>query len=476
MTLKTWSFSKKHNSTALPTGSSRDYNVVMKENTSIESPVFILGTGIDAGISYCQWSGNYYFVDDIVLISADQVELHCSIDVLATHKAAIGNYTAFIERAAAAHNPYIIDSALSQTQDIISQSMATTDLFTVSQTGCYIVRVVQGGDDVGITGIASYKLSARELSDMLDFLFTENNFPDVLQDGVVKSFFNPFQYILSIMWFPVGYGDIVVEGDSEPVKSTMMLGWFPVGQFYKVKSKFLYYPDITINIPTNYYSNDFRAYTGGYTDLHMFIPSLGCMQLDPLALSGDSLHASVNIDLITGEMHLGLYGRGSQGGLTVNKDCFGTFVSQIGVEIQVGQIADTTGAVIQHASDTLPALGSGAAEIFKWASETSAQVIATAHTSVVSGIRNALTPQQTVMGSQGNVADIIANPRFILYCRNYGCSEFPNAHFGRPLCSVRQISTLSGFIKCASASIALAAPDTEIDRVNAYLNSGFYYE
>ena len=97
MTLKTWSFSKKHNSTAQPAGSSRDYNVVMKENTSIESPVFILGTGIDAGISYCQWSGNYYFVDDIVLISADQVELHCSIDVLATHKTAIGAYTAFIE-------------------------------------------------------------------------------------------------------------------------------------------------------------------------------------------------------------------------------------------------------------------------------------------------------------------------------------------------------------------------------------------
>ena len=75
MTLKTWSFSKKKNSTAQPSGSSRDYTVYMKENTSIESPVLIIGTGIDAGINYCQFVGNFYFIDDVEMLSKDQVAL-----------------------------------------------------------------------------------------------------------------------------------------------------------------------------------------------------------------------------------------------------------------------------------------------------------------------------------------------------------------------------------------------------------------
>ena len=55
-----------------------------------------------------------------------------------------------------------------------------------------------------------------------------------------------------------------------------------------------------------------------------------------------------------------------------------------------------------------------------------------------------------------------------------------NANFiatkGRPCQYVDTISNHSGFIRCASASVDMAGSALEKDRVNEYLNAGFYYE
>lgn len=454
MTLKTWSFAKKHNSTARPTGSSRDYTVRMKENTSIENPVFILGTGIDAGISYCQWSGNYYFIDDIVLISADQVELHCSIDVLATHKTAIGSYTAFIERAAAAHNAYIIDDALSATQQIISSAVHTDALWNIDQVGCFVVRVVGEGESP--TGVTSYVMTASELAALIGSIFDPNKaeYADVLTDTVVKSFFNPFQYIVSVMWFPFSKSDI--PGAS----SSLELGWWTEGNYKKMSSGF-FFDSVDLTMPTNYYANDFRAYHPNFTTLNMFLPGIGVVNLDPMILSHDHITAYTTIDYLTGNINIRLQYRDASDNI---KGDIGSYSGQVGVPVPVGQINNiSSGALTGDITERL--IGG---------------VVAAASQQVETGnpraAMNTLRESSSIIGNAGNMGQMVANPRLITSIINYGCGEFPNVVYGRPLCSVRQISTLSGFIKCASASIALAAPDTEIDRVNAYLNSGFYYE
>lgn len=453
MLLKTWNFSKRINSTKQPTGASRDYTVYLKENTSIERPVFILGTGIDAGISYCQAMGNYYFIDDIVHITAEQVELHCSLDVLATHKAEIGAYTAHIDRAASAHNPYIIDDALSAEQNIIAEAVATTDIFSFDATGCYIVRTVSPGSSV--TGITSWVMSETDLNTLLDFITTDSNFPDVLTDSVVKSFFNPFQYILSIRWFPIAKNDIA--GSSE----TLNLGWWSVGTFKKLTSA-LFYDNVVVNKPTNYYAGDFRAYTPSYTRLLADIPVIGTVELDPLLLDGN-IRVRVCIDWITGEMRLTFGREGTQGGIVTMTDSFASYTGMIGINITVGQ-SDSMGGQILSAGQGMGVL------------EAAASGFVGGIADIVSGIRNVLNPTTSVIGSSGNKASIINNPRLLMYIRNYGCGEFPNAVYGRPLRANRQISTLSGYVKCAAASIEIDAPDTEIREVNAFLNGGFYYE
>lgn len=474
MTLKTWSFAKKKNSTAQPTGTGRDYSVYMKENTSIENPVFILGTGIDADINMCQWGGKYYFIDDSELLSKDQIALHCSTDVLATHKTAIGNYTAFIKRAASLHDPYLLDSALSVQQNIVSETMATTSLFTDSQgaditdqSGCYIVRCVSPSSE-SPTGIASFVMSKNELNTLLDFITTESNFQDVLQDSLVKSFFNPFQYIISIMWLPINRNGI------SGVDRTLKLGWWNAGTFRMLTSAG-YYKNIQVNIPTMYYSGDFRAKYRAFTEARAYIPALGVVDLDPEALT-KNLYAEVALDYVTGSLSVAFYERSEQGGVTVNKDPFGSYKAQLGVPIQCGQLSSmgqavgvgfSTGSLIEDIGSAVVAAG---ADVISGVSSIGGVI------SNIAGITRSSTASQNVFGSAGEMESLIAHPRMILFQRAYGCGEFANTVFGRPLCKNRQINTLSGFVLCEGASIALPAPDSEIDKVNTYLNTGFYYE
>jgi len=456
MTLKTWSnFSKKINSTLQPTGASRDYNVYLKENTSIEKPVFILGTGIDSGINYCQCFGNYYFVDDIVMISADQVEVHCTLDVLATHKTVIGGYSAFIERAASAHDQWLNDSAVSANQDLVNEAVATTELYPVDIDGCFIVRTVSPGSSSTPTGIASWIMNKSDMVRFLDFITTDSNFPDVLTDSMVKTFFNPFQYVISIKWFPIAKADIA--GTDTP----MILGWWQPGTF-KLLTSSLYYQNVTLNIPTKAYNGDFREVNPAFTRVIADLPNIGIVELDPALIWG-SARVRVCIDWITGEMRLTFGREGTQGGLQVMTDGFSSFSGQIGIDIPVGQSNSMSSQALAAAPDmsTLTAAGAG---------------LVTGAVDIINGIKNILSPTLSIIGGSGNVASIISNPRMLLYVRNYGSGDIPNTVYGRPLCKNRVINTLSGFIKCQGASIALAAPDTETQAVNNFLNSGFYYE
>ena len=49
-------------------------------------------------------------------------------------------------------------------------------------------------------------------------------------------------------------------------------------------------------------------------------------------------------------------------------------------------------------------------------------------------------------------------------------------HRGRPLCEVRTINTLSGFILCAEGDVEISCLDEERNMIKKYLTSGFFWE
>ena len=47
---------------------------------------------------------------------------------------------------------------------------------------------------------------------------------------------------------------------------------------------------------------------------------------------------------------------------------------------------------------------------------------------------------------------------------------------GRPVAKTDTISSYSGFVQCDQASVSCSGTAIEKDRINSYLNTGFYYE
>ena len=78
-------------------------NVIIKENSSIISPVFIIKNVVNQKIIKSNYLfsndfNRYYYINNIVAINGGMFELHCSVDVLYTYKNEIKRLTTLIDR------------------------------------------------------------------------------------------------------------------------------------------------------------------------------------------------------------------------------------------------------------------------------------------------------------------------------------------------------------------------------------------
>ena len=443
-------FSKRRNSTKQPAGGST-INCHLKENTSIMSPVFEL-EGNNFSITYVKWDDRYYFVDDITSIRNNAIALSCSIDALATFKTAIGSYNCFIERASSQRDQYIIDNAISIEQRVIHADIVTSQLNNFSSTGCYIIRVV--GKDASSGGISNYAITQSQLQDVLSYVFDDTNFPTEISDDFIKTFFNPFQYIVSLMWFPIDIDSVYGS------PSSIQLGWWTVAGSFKKLSGTGYTDIHQLTAPNNYYS-DFRAYDPRYSQYVLHIPGTGAINLDPSLFSIGDIWCETTVDYLTGEANtsIALWAGG------VRKGTVATVSGRWGVPITVGQVAGVTGGIVSTIGSIVSAVGSG-----------SVAGAVGGISGAVNGIENILSPTPSVMGNTGNRQQLVTKSAYSLSVRNFGSGDIPNAVYGRPLCKNMTIGSLTGFIKCSGASIEVAGDTVERELIDNYLNTGFYYE
>lgn len=91
-------------------------NCVIKENTSIIRPTFILTTMDDfASVNYCYVASmnRYYYINNIVCLPGNRVALECKCDVLMSFKADILKTKAIIDKqqSSALSSNYIDDNS-----------------------------------------------------------------------------------------------------------------------------------------------------------------------------------------------------------------------------------------------------------------------------------------------------------------------------------------------------------------------------
>ena len=457
MNLELYKFAKRVNSTASPVSGGADYEITLKQSTDILHPSFLLNINPEyyGDYNYIKWNERQYFVDRATIVRDNLMRFDCTVDVLGTYKTYIGNTLAYIDRCADAgyYDSLIEDSAVSQPYNRKAQARTESGtLSNISTAGSFLLRT--SGDQSGTTstiGITTYAVTANELNRILGFLFTSGNF-DFLSDASIKSFFNPFQYIIDVQWTP--FSTSLFGGNFDNVK----LGFWDSGINCRVVTIDSWEDTLTCSIPLGGYDyDDFRSYSSNYTEMTVYVPGCGLYPISPLqfrtSTGAGEITANFLGDVATGELQVEL----KSGTYTV-----AVLSGKMSSSVAIGQLAMNTAGITQSATSAignllrlnpLGALGDA-----------------------IEGVQKAYQPIQSVNGTAGNVASLRKYNKLVVTRNSYGSTDLVTSIAGRPCKKVMQINRLSGYVKCQNASVLMPALQEEVQMVNAYLNGGFFYE
>lgn len=444
-----YNFSKRKNSTKTPSGSGTSHTVRLKENTSLYNPTFELSGGNFPTYTYASWQGYYFYVTNITSTANNLYEIECELDPMGSAASDILGTSAFVHRSASSYDEWLKDIEVSARQKILNSTTATTTVDLFDGTGCYILRVTGNNSDA--TGIATYAVSAAQLTEVLSWMFDDsNNVWDPLWDSSIKAIFNPFQYIVSLKYTPISLSKLSINSSSLPVN----FGWWTAGGgnvacLTDTGGTKTY----TVSKPGRYW-NDFRDYDPEFTQATIVLPGGNVITLPSIWLS-DSMYLSVIFDVASGDGQLLLHtGSGSP--------TLASMPFQCAVELQIGQTSTDLAGVVGNAA--------GAVASFHCGNPVAGGM------SAAGAIGNILQPTPSILGQAGCVQSMISWRDPLLTVVRYESGTVNTSTLGRPLNQTRTLSSLSGYCKCSDASVSTELPQEYKDQINTMLNSGFFIE
>lgn len=440
-------FSKRKNSTKRPIGQGTEVPCLLKTATTFQSPIFILQRPMNDMLqfNYCKWADHYYFIDSTTSINAGQTEITCTEDVLATYKNEIGSYTCFIERSSN-QNTFANDSMYIPTNDWVLSTrnvIHKEKIMTSTYSQQYIIRVVSR------TGVSSYYINGDQLNNLLDFMYTESNFTDVIQDAITKLMFDPFKYIVDLKWVPFVESAFKSSNDE-----AIQLGFWDSGVIAKRIDE-----DTVVNFSYSfafdnplYAITDFRYYSSSFSNYFIKLPFIGVVALNPYKIDA-SVNALYQFDATSGLCNVFLQSK---------KVVFASYQLQLSVPVQIGYASTN---IAQLATSAVSLVGAGLQGN-----------IAQGISAGIDAGRSITAPEISMLGTAGNISNILNNQN--LEFNSYACTsiEPDKASEGFVDGTIRPISGLTGFVKCRNASIEISGFTGDQEAVNNYLNSGFYYE
>ena len=463
--VKFYNFTKRSNSTKIPTSGNVDYDCIIKNGSGIMTPKVELDLGLAADPSqynYCYIPNfeRYYYVTEWYF-DRGLWTASCKVDVLASFKSAIGSSSLYVLRASAAYDGTIVDNLYPMKVGCSYQHNTVTSPYQTS--GTYIIGVVSPMGDYG--SITYHAVNASGLATICQYLissavsqgngFDLNDASMALQASII----DPIQYIKSVMFFPFAMTDFDLQTATTSIdifKWTIpsVLAARISGNRINKSLSFTITKHPSTAARGNYVN------CSPYTILTLYAPPFGVLEIDTSVTSNAStLTANIDIDPISGRGILKII-------------CNGTILnqmeSQIGVPIQVSQVTrDFVGGVTS-------ALGGVTGSLTSLAMGDMGGAI----TSAFSGIGNAvkaLTPRSQTVGTGGGFSSIYPYA-WQLDHQFFTPVDDDLTENGRPLCQVRQISALGGYMLIQDGDVAISGTKAEADEIRSLLESGFYYE
>lgn len=474
MNLTLYPFSKRRNSTARPTGGTA-FDGVLRESCDSLSP----SIGIDMGQStsptawnyaYIPSFGRYYFITSWTW-EAGLWWANMSVDVLASWKLYIGASSNYVLRAAAESDGTVVDCMYPMVaRHTISSVEFTTDWAssTGPNSGYYIIGVVSYSS-IAVGATAYYALTPSQFRAFMYAMLSDSAWTgmtfgeggglsaDGISENLYKSLFNPFQYVVSCVWVPVA----PVLGDTTNI---IALGWWSINATASLVSSPRRSYVYSAALPRHPQAQSRGGYLNRqpYTHYTAHVAAFGAYPMNPAAYPSGTASIIATFDFVTGAAILRI---GDSSSTTQSLDVFAT--EQVGVPIQIAQVTQdmirgATGAV----GGVLGAIGSALTGNFAGAIQSGAS-------GVMSAVEGYL-PQVRTSGANGSWAG------FGMTSWIEGdfeeIADEDNTTLGRPLCKIRTLSTLAGYQLIASPDVEAPCSDRELEEINNYLTTGYFYE
>lgn len=488
-----WRFQKAIDSTARPTGTGTEFDIVLKEATSITAPVIEL-THIARNMNYCYipYFDRYYFVQQTILLTNDVVQFHLSEDVLATWKNEILASSLYVLRSASDYNLKLVDETWTHTTDF-TENVRSVTLPQYDSNGCYLITAVNAESSTSANPASTmYVMNDVGLSLLCSEMFDLANYVNV--DDLTATYFNPGQYITSCRWLPFSYSNIS-NAQGTPFE-LIKYGWYTAQSAggYRVVN---YGKTLTFTIEMGGYSN-WTHRDNNWTRYALYAPGFGVTEIDA-QFSGQTLTGKISIDFNTGSANLLLTtGTGQVAAQLSGKVGADVAINQVGGSIE---IPTNVGGLISKGVNFTGAFAgrggfrSGAktvVEFFKAMGAANAAAYGGSAADVQTHLSNAMNSGQdaaaaakdaavqTIMnptvstsGADGARYTIIDNHTIYLYRRQYTHYNPAFSRLGGVCNQVKRLGDLSGYTQVANGLITMAGTVEERNAICSLLEGGF---
>ena len=493
--LKLGNTTKRVNSTAVPDSTLwTNYDVHLKQDTSLERPVFLLQANAAtlAGYNYAVGAGllyGFYWIVDIVSVAESRCEVHCVRDVLANNRAAIMATSAFIEYG---FNTFDAGDSTYRVSDHRQTISETPTMYTASVDpsggrigtgGRYVLQVVgTNGVKTYVTGYGGIQsLIAdinQDLGDDVDNIINSGSSPDqqlaslasldlrhsLLQDSAINA-------IKSCHWVPVY--------QALPGAENVFLGNWDSGQSMPpLNDNYVITETTSISIP--WPVSDWRR---NNAQMVLYLPFIGtvpipidqCVGVSALTIlwsfeffSGDMAYTvkAGNYTVYSGTVNVAVpYAIGTARVST--SGAISGAIQAFGGALQMAGGAVDLGSAVMAKSLTLGVMGDAA---------SAANTMAAGASNMFGGYMQTIEPAITCAGSMGGLAGL-GQPLTATLCLMY----YPplddagfSALYGHP---VMKIATpVAGFCKTRGFSLASSDRMGDVSLVNAAMDGGVFIE
>lgn len=378
-------------------------------------------------------------------------------------------------------------------------------LLTEEQLGKFITSLLEAVSlyDIPVSEL-SYNLQ-KQLINPIQYIHSIKCipfYPNVLDYYYVKSYYLGFTYM--------NIPDYDVEGENWRILPAPTVGGNTVNNGYMVKNSL----SIRLPLHPSYTDKGHWVLSDPYSKYVLHVGPFGEIQIPSgeimratVHTAGDNkylqMYISTVFDISTGECTMFLAFDS-----TSAEDAFLEVTKNLSIPIPVHQSTQDVighrqarrdlgyqqiGAVLDIAKSVVGAAGGGSTATVA-EDAMSSDTTGSAKVGLSGPISTALTAQQKMLntidsatrsnqvtisgnGNEGSYMSFnqdLCTPRIFCYFSPF--VEENNAEKGRPLCKVKQISTIPGFIMCSGAEIETYGTAAENEAVAAFLNGGFYYE